>query len=55
MNIPFPLYISSPRSHSSFIAHCEKDLLILFGGEYYDGQSTHMYNDLIIYNIKVRI
>ena len=35
------------------MAHCEKDLLVLFGGEYFDGKSTEMFNDVILYNIKV--
>ena len=45
----------SPRSHCTFMAHCEKDILILFGGEHYNGQVTFMYGDLIIYNIKVNL
>ena len=35
------------------MAHCEKDLLVLFGGEYFDGKSTEMFNEVILYNIKV--
>jgi len=35
------------------VAHCEKDLLVLFGGEYFDGKSTEMFNEVILYNIKV--
>lgn len=43
----------SPRSHACFAAHAERDLLLLFGGEHFDGQVTHMFNELFIYNIKV--
>jgi len=42
----------SQRSHCTFVAHCEKDLLVLFGGEYFDGKSTEMFNEVILYNIK---
>ncbi|XP_030058572.1 kelch domain-containing protein 4 [Microcaecilia unicolor] len=41
-----------PRLNASFSAHPEKDELILFGGEYFNGQKTFLYNDLYIYNIK---
>ncbi|XP_027474338.2 kelch domain-containing protein 4 isoform X1 [Zalophus californianus] len=42
----------SPRLHASLSAHPEKDELILFGGEYFNGQKTFMYNELYIYNIR---
>ncbi|XP_040838192.1 kelch domain-containing protein 4 isoform X2 [Ochotona curzoniae] len=42
----------SPRLNASLSAHPEKDELILFGGEYFNGQKTLLYNDLYIYNIK---
>lgn len=42
----------SPRSNLSVTAHPDKDELILFGGEYYNGNQTTMYNDVFIYNIK---
>ncbi|NWW75378.1 KLDC4 protein, partial [Climacteris rufus] len=42
----------SPRLNCSFSAHPEKDELILFGGEYFNGQKTYLYNDLYIYNIR---
>lgn len=42
----------SPRSNFSFVAHPEKDELILFGGEFFNGSKTLVYNDLFIYNIK---
>lgn len=41
----------SPRSTFSLVAHPDKDELILFGGEYFDGQKTQLYNDLYFYNI----
>lgn len=41
----------SPRSNFSFIAHPEKDELILFGGEFFNGQKICIYNDLFFYNI----
>ncbi|XP_058384421.1 kelch domain-containing protein 4 [Diceros bicornis minor] len=42
----------SPRLNASLSAHPEKDELILFGGEYFNGQKTFLYNELYIYNIK---
>ncbi|XP_053304283.1 kelch domain-containing protein 4 [Spea bombifrons] len=42
----------SPRLNSSFTPHPEKDELILFGGEYFNGQKTFLYNELYVYNIK---
>ncbi|XP_005989196.1 kelch domain-containing protein 4 isoform X1 [Latimeria chalumnae] len=42
----------SPRLNASLSAHPEKDELILFGGEYFNGQKTFLYNDLYTYNIK---
>ncbi|KAL6480726.1 hypothetical protein MHYP_G00117590 [Metynnis hypsauchen] len=41
-----------PRLHASLCAHPEKDELILFGGEYFNGKKTYLYNDLFFYNIK---
>ncbi|XP_019628847.1 PREDICTED: kelch domain-containing protein 4-like [Branchiostoma belcheri] len=41
-----------PRCNGSLVAHPEKEELILFGGEYYNGQKTFVYNDLFFYNIK---
>ncbi|XP_047097881.1 kelch domain-containing protein 4 [Schistocerca piceifrons] len=41
----------SRRVNFSFVPHPEKDELILFGGEYFNGQKTEMYNDLFFYNI----
>ncbi|XP_070575782.1 kelch domain-containing protein 4-like [Ptychodera flava] len=42
----------SPRCSMSLTAHPDKDELIMFGGEYFNGQKTFVYNDLYIYNIK---
>ncbi|XP_051024624.1 kelch domain-containing protein 4 [Acomys russatus] len=42
----------SPRLNASLSAHPEKDELILFGGEYFNGQKTFMYNELYIYGIR---
>ncbi|KAI5712697.1 hypothetical protein M8J75_010532 [Diaphorina citri] len=39
------------RANFSFLAHPDKDQLILFGGEFYDGQKTKMFNDLFFYSI----
>lgn len=41
----------SPRSNFSFVAHPDKEELILFGGEFYNGQTLTVYNDLFNYNI----
>ncbi|XP_060644473.2 kelch domain-containing protein 4 isoform X1 [Anolis sagrei] len=42
----------SPRLNASLLSHPEKDELILFGGEYFNGQKTFLYNDFYIYNIR---
>ncbi|XP_034282484.1 kelch domain-containing protein 4 isoform X1 [Pantherophis guttatus] len=42
----------SPRLNASLSAHPEKDELILFGGEYFNGQKTLLYNELFVYNIR---
>nr|KAF6407048.1 kelch domain containing 4 [Molossus molossus] len=42
----------SPRLNASLSVHPEKDELILFGGEYFNGQKTFLYNELYIYNIR---
>ncbi|MGH0115198.1 UNVERIFIED_CONTAM: hypothetical protein FKN15_070718 [Acipenser sinensis] len=42
----------SPRLNASLSVHPEKDELILFGGEYFNGQKTFLYSDLFFYNIK---
>ncbi|CAN7992333.1 unnamed protein product [Ixodes hexagonus] len=40
------------RSGATLCAHPEKEQLLLFGGEYYNGLKTFMYNELYLYNIK---
>ncbi|XP_053127554.1 kelch domain-containing protein 4 isoform X1 [Hemicordylus capensis] len=42
----------SPRLNASLSAHPEKDELILFGGEYFNGKKTFLYNELFVYNIR---
>uniref|UniRef100_A0A8C2XXP8 Kelch domain containing 4 n=1 Tax=Capra hircus TaxID=9925 RepID=A0A8C2XXP8_CAPHI len=42
----------SPRLNASLSTHPEKDELILFGGEYFNGQKTFLYNELYVYNIR---
>ncbi|GFY63260.1 kelch domain-containing protein 4 [Trichonephila inaurata madagascariensis] len=42
----------SPRSGFSLCHHPDKDELVLFGGEYYNGKVTTMFNDIHFYNIK---
>lgn len=41
----------SPRSNFTLVSHPDKEELILFGGEYYDGSKTTLYNELYFYNI----
>lgn len=42
----------SPRSHFSLTASPDSNELILFGGEYFDGQKTTMFSDLFLYHCK---
>ena len=42
----------SPRSGCTLVASPDKDLLYLFGGSYFNGQKTFMYNEIFTYNIK---
>ncbi|XP_010882317.1 kelch domain-containing protein 4 isoform X1 [Esox lucius] len=42
----------SPRLNASLSAHPDKDELVLFGGEFFNGKKTYLYNDLFFYNIK---
>ncbi|XP_067292695.1 kelch domain-containing protein 4-like [Pseudorasbora parva] len=42
----------SPRLNASLCAHPEKDELILFGGEFFNGKKIFLYNELFFYNIK---
>ncbi|KAG5896299.1 hypothetical protein JTB14_008855 [Gonioctena quinquepunctata] len=41
----------SRRLNFTFVAHPDKDQLILYGGEFFNGQKTFVYNDLFFYNI----
>uniref|UniRef100_A0A1B0AR69 Kelch domain-containing protein 4 n=1 Tax=Glossina palpalis gambiensis TaxID=67801 RepID=A0A1B0AR69_9MUSC len=41
----------TPRSNFTLVAHPEKEELILFGGEFYNGQRVCVYNDLFFYNV----
>ncbi|KAF8771893.1 Kelch domain-containing protein 4 [Argiope bruennichi] len=41
-----------PRSAFTLSPHPDKEELILFGGEYYTGSKTSVYNELYFYNIK---
>lgn len=41
----------TPRSSFSLVAHPEKEEIILFGGEFFNGQRVCVYNDLYFYNI----
>ena len=42
----------SPRSSLTVTPHPDKEELILFGGEYFNGHKTFMYNDVYVYQIK---
>ncbi|KNC81507.1 hypothetical protein SARC_06173 [Sphaeroforma arctica JP610] len=42
----------SPRVNFTFAAHPAADELILFGGEYYNGQNQYVYGDLFTFNLK---
>ncbi|XP_056908327.1 kelch domain-containing protein 4 [Takifugu flavidus] len=50
--IEIPCPPPSPRLNASLCAHPEKDELILFGGEFFNGQKDYLYNDLYFYNIR---
>uniref|UniRef100_A0A1A9WD44 Kelch domain-containing protein 4 n=1 Tax=Glossina brevipalpis TaxID=37001 RepID=A0A1A9WD44_9MUSC len=41
----------TPRSNFTLVAHPEKEELVLFGGEFYNGQRVCVYNELFFYNI----
>merc|ERR1712029_156110 len=44
----------SHRSNLSIVPHPEAPEIVLFGGEFYNGQKTLMNNDLVFYDIKRR-
>ncbi|XP_055844133.1 kelch domain-containing protein 4 [Episyrphus balteatus] len=41
----------TPRSSFTIVSHPEKEELIMFGGEFFNGQKICIYNDLFFYNI----
>lgn len=41
----------SPRCNFSLCTHPDKEELILFGGEFFNGQQLTVYNELYFYNI----
>ncbi|KAG6456891.1 hypothetical protein O3G_MSEX010024 [Manduca sexta] len=40
----------SPRAYASLTSHPTNNELIMFGGEYHNGQKTETYNELLFYN-----
>ena len=42
----------SHRSNFSMTAHPNNPEIIFFGGEFYNGQKTLVYNDMLLYNVK---
>ncbi|KAM6973514.1 kelch domain-containing protein 4 [Aplochiton taeniatus] len=50
--VEMPCPPPSPRLNASLSAHPDKEELILFGGEFFNGKKTYLYNDLFFYNIK---
>ncbi|UJR09320.1 hypothetical protein I4U23_013563 [Adineta vaga] len=42
----------SRRANASLTEHPLKDELLLFGGEFFDGRTTLLFNDLYVYDIK---
>ncbi|KAG0719920.1 Kelch domain-containing protein 4 [Chionoecetes opilio] len=54
LNVVKEEVVSPPSRRSCFtlIPHPTQDQLILFGGEYFNGSKTFMYNDLFFYHIK---
>ena len=42
----------SHRSNLSVLAHPDHPELVLFGGEFHNGNKTTMFNDLLIFNTK---
>ena len=43
----------SHRSNFSMTVHPDNPEIVIFGGEFYNGKTTKMFNDLLVYNIKV--
>jgi hypothetical protein len=48
----FHKFILDFRANASFTEHPLKDELLLFGGEFFDGRTTMLFNELFIYDIK---
>lgn len=42
----------SPRCNCSWLPHPTKPLLVLYGGEHYDGRTTHVYNNLYLFDTR---
>eukprot|EP00092_Neocalanus_flemingeri_P094603 GFUD01120303.1.p1 GENE.GFUD01120303.1~~GFUD01120303.1.p1 ORF type:complete len:540 (+),score=191.37 GFUD01120303.1:92-1711(+) len=42
----------SHRSNFSMTAHSDNPEIVFFGGEFYNGQKTTMFNDLLVFNLK---
>jgi len=42
----------SHRSNFSMTAHPDNPEIVFFGGEFYNGQKTAMFNDLLVFNMK---
>ena len=42
----------SPRSNCTWLPHPTKPLLVLYGGEHYDGRTTHVYNNLYLFDTR---
>jgi len=40
------------RSNFSMTSHPDNPEIVFFGGEFYNGQKTSMFNDLLVFNIK---
>lgn len=45
---PYP----TPRCNFSLLAHPDKEELILFGGEFYNGKTLTVFNELYFYSIE---
>ncbi|XP_063235245.1 kelch domain-containing protein 4 [Bacillus rossius redtenbacheri] len=41
----------SRRVNFTFVANKDKEEIIMFGGEYFNGQKMSVYNDLLLYNV----
>lgn len=41
----------TPRTNFAICAHPDKEEIIIFGGEFYNGQTITLYNEMYFYNI----